>query len=421
MLLPFIDFELLKDGGIMNFEGKLRLREVNADDFGAMRTKFVVVKNIIDELHATSQMAMSRSQINHLFEHYTHLGQVVDAYEIFGGYTNRSFGVIVRDAEGDLHDYFVRKYQKDATASDIEIEHRLIEHAAENGMDEISTVIRTDDGRSYIQMEEEKEGKRIRRYFAVYTYLCGDDDYDWINTKMTPGEDRSFGRMLAKFHDCVNGFDPGEKAEAKIMDLMSILPGYFVECNKLPGLDPNDRFDMLFRDIREDMIQYCAKVKEKISPEILAGMPMCVCHCDVHPGNVKWDHGKCVGIFDFDWAKLDYRLFDVCYALMYTCSSWDAQTDGTLWMDRCGYFLDGYTKYLSEKGTLCTFTDAEKDAFPAMMIAACLYLVNWCTCYYDDFENLNEYEYFYYLAHTVKLIHFIDDHAEELRKLANLF
>ena len=34
----------------MNFEGKLRLREGNADDFGAMRSKFVVVKNIIDDL-----------------------------------------------------------------------------------------------------------------------------------------------------------------------------------------------------------------------------------------------------------------------------------------------------------------------------------------------------------------------------------
>ena len=73
----------------MNIEGKLRLREVNADDFGAMRSKFVVVKNIIDELHDTSQMAMCRSQLNHLMDHYYHLGEIVDAYEIFGGYTNR--------------------------------------------------------------------------------------------------------------------------------------------------------------------------------------------------------------------------------------------------------------------------------------------------------------------------------------------
>ena len=66
-------------------------------------------------------------------------------------------------------------------------------------------------------------------------------------------------------------------------------------------------------------------------------------------------------------------------------------------------------------------TDAEKEAFPYMFLAACLYLVNWCTCYYDDFEGYNEYEYFYYLAHTVKLIHYVDDHCEELRKLAELF
>ena len=40
---------------------------------------------------------------------------------------------------------------------------------------------------------------------------------------------------------------------------------------------------------------------------------------------------------------------------------------------------------------------------------------------YEDFENLSEYEYFYYLAHTVKLIHYVDTHSEELRKLAQQF
>ncbi len=406
----------------MNIEGKLRLREVNADDFGAMRSKFVVVKNIIDELHDTSQMAMSRSQLNHLMDHYYHLGEIVDAYEIFGGYTNRAFGVIIRDQEGNLKDYFVRKFNKNATAADITVEHKLVEHAAANGMgSDISNVIRTVDGDSFVQLEEEKEGKRIRRYFAVYTFLEGDDDYDWINTKMTPGEDREFAKMLAKFHNSINGFNPGEKAEAKILDMMNELPSYLVECNKIPGIPETDRFDMLFREIREDMIQYCSKVLRHITPELQVGMPQCVCHCDAHPGNVKWDHGRCVGMFDFDWSKLDYRLFDVCYALMYTCASWDAQTDGTIWLDRCSYFLDGYTKFLREEGSMTTFTDSEKKAFPYMMIASCLYLVNWCTCYYDDFEGLNEYEYFYYLAHTVKMIHFVDNSLEEFRHLIDQF
>lgn len=405
----------------MNFEGKLRLREVNADDFGAMRSKFVVLKNIIGEMYETSQMAMSRSQLNHLMAHYYHLGEIVDACEIFGGYTNRAFGVVVRDENGELHDYFVRKYKRDITAADIEVEHALVEYSAAHGMDEISTVIRTIDGKSFVQLEEEKEGQRIHRYFALYTYLPGNDDYDWINTKLSPEEDRDFARIVAKFHNSVNGFNPGEKAEAKIMDMMDQLPSYFVECNKLPGISPTDRFDMLFRDIREDMIQYCLKVKEKITPQLLAEMPMCVCHCDAHPGNVKWDHGKCVGIFDFDWAKLDYRLFDVCYAIMYTCSSWEAHTDGTIWLDRAGFFLDGYTRFLKEEGTMPSLTDAEKEAFPYMMLASCLYLVNWCTCYYADFENLNEFEYFYYLAHTVKMIRFVDTHSKQLRKLAAQF
>ena len=34
----------------MDVEGKLQLKDVDADDFGAMRSQFVVMKRIVDEL-----------------------------------------------------------------------------------------------------------------------------------------------------------------------------------------------------------------------------------------------------------------------------------------------------------------------------------------------------------------------------------
>ena len=34
-------------------------------------------------------------------------------------------------------------------------------------------------------------------------------------------------------------------------------------------------------------------------------------HCDYHPGNLKWVDEQGVGLFDFDWSKLDYRVFDI--------------------------------------------------------------------------------------------------------------
>lgn len=397
----------------MNVEGKLQLKEVNADDFGAMRSQFSAMKKTVDELYRTSEMAMSRSQLNHLMHDYYDLGTIVDAYEIFGGYVNRSFGVIM-EKDGERTDYFVRKYKKTVTQNDIEVEHALLEHIMANGMKEASGVIRTKDGATFVELEEEKEGERVKRSFAVYEFLEGDDTYDWINTNLTPEEDGEFARILAKFHNYANGFDCGEKEELRILDYITEFKNVFSTCYKDLGIPSHNRFLRLWQDSLPFIMEMCHKVKDGITPELLKGMPEVPCHCDIHPGNAKWKDGKCVGLFDFDWAKLDYRLFDVCFALVYSCSSWEAQTDGRLWFDRFSYYLDGYNGFLKNEGTLTPITAEEKKAFPYMMLAAGLYLLNWSTCYYADWEDLNEYEYYFYLTHIIKLLHYIDNHADDL-------
>ena len=84
-------------------------------------------------------------------------------------------------------------------------------------MKDAAGVIRTKDGESFVKMVEEKEGQKVVRTFAVYEYLDGEDTYDWINTNMTPEEDAEFARILAKFHNFTNGFDPGEKKKPEFL------------------------------------------------------------------------------------------------------------------------------------------------------------------------------------------------------------
>ena len=47
----------------------------------------------------------------------------------------------------------------------------------------------------------------------------------------------------------------------------------------------------------------CDKVTDGLTKDLTDGMPECPCHCDIHPGNVKWKDGKCVGLYDFDWSN----------------------------------------------------------------------------------------------------------------------
>ncbi len=209
----------------MNTELMLHLKKFCAEDFGKMRSKFSEMKHVIDELNEIAQISMSRTQLQSLLEQHYDLGSLVEAYEIFGGYVNRSFGIVV-EKDGVQKDYFVRKYKKGITDQDILLEHKLVTFAKENGMESAAGVIPAKDGSTFIRIEEEKEGQLTSRAFAIYDYLEGEDKYTWIETDLLPEEDASFARLHAEFHNAARDFDPGDlvKLEPKIMDFLNIFP-----------------------------------------------------------------------------------------------------------------------------------------------------------------------------------------------------
>ena len=93
--------------------------------------------------------------------------------------------------------------------------------------------------------------------------------------------------------------------------------------------------------------------------------------------NVKWKDGKCIGVFDFDWSKEDYRLADIGYSLVISIAAWEAMIDGTMDMERVKAYLQGYHDYTKEYGILPPFTEEEKKAFPSFVLAGAIYLYHW--------------------------------------------
>ena len=354
------------------------------------------------------------TQITHIVENVYRLGRVQGIYEVFGGYVNRSFGIIVEN-NGQTHDYFVRKYKPGISDSDIRVEHGLILYAAAHGMQSIADVYVTPEGKTFFRMDEIREGKRESRAFAIYKFLDGEDRYNWINTKMTPEEDRSFGELLAEFHACTAGFDPGAKAELPIIPLVSSLTTQFP--HRCDVLSPANRFRLLWEKELDHVLQACSRSWEYLSRHEKE-LPVANCHCDFHPGNVKWKGSKCCGLFDLDWAKLDKRLFDVVYALIYIVFSWDSENNGDIDMDRVVYMLRGYEQELRRRDSdMPPLTEAEWRALPYMFLAGIIYLLNWCMTYCDDNENLNEYEYYFYLSHTLNALSSIERRWGELEQM----
>ena len=359
--------------------------------------------------------------IQGLVEDTCKLGKLEKVYEIFGGYVNRSFGIEMTGTDGEPIDYFVRRYRDTQSEADIVAEHDLIAFCIERGLDFAAGLIKMPNGKTYTYITDERDG--LNYPWAVYRYLYGEDPFDWINTCLQPSEDKAMGVCQANLHGSAYGFTGGEKEEPQIYEFLAARKQHFIDCKDSVEIPKRDRYDLLYRTGLPFVLEMCDKARKGIEE---SGMLeegkgyKTVCHCDYHPSNVKWKDGDICGIFDFDWSKVDYRLFDICFGLVYTCTAWGALEnyvyveDGDLILDRAKLYLQGYNEKTVDKGVLPVFTEEEKKAFPYMYLAATIYLWNWCTDYYNFPEEYNEYEWHYYLEHIYKAIRFANDHIEDI-------
>ncbi len=391
-----------------------KIKNINSNKFLELLDRVKDLKRSCDYFYKTIDNQVLRNQVVDLVENHYDLGSVNKVYEVFGGYTNRSFGLIC-EKDGQRGEYFVRKYKATAIDDDVELEHRLINYAIGQGFKEAARIYVNKDGRTFVRIKEIMGGKPKTRVFAVYEYLGGEDKYTWIDNECTPNELRNLGALLARLHNSTRDFNPGSvsKAEPKIEFLLPQMKRIFSELVNQP-LDTkfHDYFKMMLPRLKEIIDAHL------IPAEDYAKMPQTPIHGDYHVGNVKFDGENTVGLFDFDWSKIDVRLFDVCLGLAYCCSSWHVATDGQIRIDDCRYFLEGYNGALDGSG-LSKFNETERKHFATMMTIASVYLVYWCTelWYYLDPEGTNDYESIYYLTHFNRTMRWISANEDRLSEV----
>lgn len=361
------------------------------------------------EVQETLENSFLREQVIEVVEGHYDLGVVREAYEVFGGYINRSFKVVV-DKSGERRDYFVRKYKLGIGESEILFEHAMITHTKENGFDLAAGLIHSNEKRTFVSPDIS------RNKFAIYEFLEGEDKYTWDNPIMEDCEYQSAGEVLATFHSAAKDFDPANlgRVEPEIMVMMDEFKNVFQEC---ADINRNTKFHEYYRYNLEQI--FGAIDANSISKEDIAQMVRCPIHCDYHPGNLKFEDGKVVGLFDFDWAKLDRRLFDVCLSLAYNTVQWGGVDDGAMDLKKCQIFVQAYQTALRDLGTMPVLSDVELKHFPTMMAWANFYLLNWdITDYYMD-DDRNDYEYLAYLKHNVRQMRWIESHKNEFAKVAD--
>ena len=290
----------------------------------------------------------------------------------------------------------MRKYKRGVQEDELQFEHSLIDHLVATGVP-VAQIHRTRAGKSCLHLHAGPEDAQ-GNFYTIFAYLPGEDRFTWVDPILTQAELSASAVVLAQFHIATAGFTPaGRRAEPKIVDLLPVMAQTW---SASPGQSKGTAFDACllehFELVRKN-IHITLITLEKLQ---IQSLPEIVIHCDYHPGNLKFTGEQVVGIFDFDWSKLDLRAFDIALALWYFCTSWQGAEDGHFRLDWARTFLQGYVETLAAHPGVAPLTQAEVRYLPALINASNLYVLNWTILDYFA-KDVNPEEYLAFLKHSL--------------------
>jgi len=354
-------------------------------------------------------------QFNEIVSNHYKIGTLINFEQLHLGYLNISY-IIETASGGKRRKYFFRRYREGIKAEEIEFEHSTIRHLIGRRFGLVADVIPTQDGKTFVKRLEVDGAKKVDIFYAIFDFLPGEDKYSWINPQCMDVEIENAAVVLAQFHNTVFDLVPtGKRYEPRILELLPEIATYVSHCSRNPG---KTIFDSYFQEHLGLIQDNLARTQEALGKIGETNLPRQIIHSDYHPGNLKFKGDKIVGLFDFDWSKLDFRCLDVALAVYYFFSSWAGQEDGRLRFDQTRLFIDTYQKALKDKPGIGPLNAAELACLPNMISASNLFVFNWTIrSFYNN--NADPEEYLTYLQHGVNFMKWLVD-VEYLRNLKKL-
>lgn len=351
------------------------------------------------------------TQIQAIVEKHYDVGPLSRIREIFGGFVNRSYAVWIGQ-QGRSKKFFMREYNPDITESEIRFEHALLNHLRQNGLDIVSGVIPCRDGSTFVKTSVQG---RTATFWGLFEFLEGDNPYNWVKTDLTDVEFVSAASILAQLHHAGRDFIKPEGADRAQPRIMEFIPTFKITFSGYALRAGDRRCDRLFKANKGrifSVIDSCTAADKDYG-----GMLEVPVHCDYHPGNLKYKNEKGVGIFDFDWSKIDYRVFDVALGLVYFTSEWNGAAAGSLRMDKFALFLKSYNEQCTRLDGIEPLTQKEQENLLPMLAVGNLYVLNWDLMDFYETENLDDDEYYTYIEHNILLMHWIEAHFADISQV----
>ncbi len=353
---------------------------------------------------------MIHKAVRILKEHYD-LGELSNAEELLGGTVNRSF-VVTAKRDGHGLKYLVRRYNRAITENGIRFEHALINHFKESGFDLAAGVIPSKTGATYIKQEWANKGRIHVDHWAVYEFIEGEGRYTWVDTNIAPEDMINAAEVLADLHQAGQDFRKPKGCDRLQPPIMEFLPTFrqvYAEYTPRAG---ETRFDKNFLQYHDRILK---AVDQTLIPEHdRSKMPRLPIHCDYHQGNLKYQGSRVTGVFDFDWSKIDLRLFDLALALVYFCACWKGPAAGSLMLDKFELFFRTYNNRCASKSSPGSLTELEKAFLPSMLAAASLFVLHWTIVDFYNIENPDDAEHLVYLNHYLNLMKWMDAQKDRI-------
>ena len=353
---------------------------------------------------------MIKEAIGIVKAHYE-LGELLHSEELHGGYVNRSFAIRVKRNGGQIK-YLIRRYNPAIEENELRFEHALISYFKANGFDLAAGVIPSKTGGTYVKQERTIAGRMHTDFWAVFEFLEGEDRYTWVDTNVAREDMINAAEVLADLHRAGHNFrtpQGAERNQPKINDFLATFRQVYAAYSQKAG---KTRFDQCFLQHRDHILSV---VDQALIPaQDLSRMPQIPVHCDYHQGNLKYEGSRVIGVFDFDWSKIDLRLFDLALALVYFCACWDGPAAGSLILDKFELFLRTYNDRCASKASPGSLTGLEKAFLPSMLAAANLFVLHWTIVDFYSIENPDEDEYMVYLNHGLKLMDWIEAQKDRI-------
>jgi homoserine kinase type II len=350
-----------------------------------------------------------------ILKSFYELDELLHIEEIRIGCVNRSFAASVKIG-GKQQKFLVRCYNHERTAKEIRFEHALINHLRSNRFALAAKVIPQKNGNTFIELDESVSESRCGAFWAVFEFLEGEDRYTWTDTCMSLEEMQSAAGVLADMHHAGWNFVKPADADRTQPGIMDLLNTFQMKYNAYSQRGGTTEFERLFLSGKNDILKTVEKIKlfDRHSDQL----PRVAIHCDYHQGNLKYKDNMVSGVFDYDWSKIDYRLFDLGLALVYFCSRWGEKTGDCLDLEKCQGFLGIYEKRCRRTESPGPLTDVEKIFLPKMVAAGNLFVLHWTIVdYYSTYQPSSQPHLSYFL-HNYYLMRWIESNESHIAAIS---